>query len=113
MAIQVMIKRRVHQGRQAKELVPLLLRMRALAMFQPGYISSETWCDLEQPGDCIVISKWETVDDWYRWKHSEDRTVLDRKIEALTEEPAQYHTYSPMVARDEHGESTGVTKKSN
>ena len=64
MAIQVMIKRRVHQGRQAKELVPLLLRMRALAMFQPGYISSETWCDLEQPGDCIVISKWQTVDDW-------------------------------------------------
>jgi hypothetical protein len=51
MAIQVMIKRRMNQGRQAKELVPLLLRMHALAMFQPGYISSiETWCDLEQPG---------------------------------------------------------------
>jgi len=46
MAIQVMIKRRVHQGRQAKELVPLLLRMRALAIFQTGYISSETWCDI-------------------------------------------------------------------
>jgi hypothetical protein len=37
MAIQVMIERRVHQGRQAKALGPPLLRMRALAMFQPGY----------------------------------------------------------------------------
>jgi heme-degrading monooxygenase HmoA len=113
MAIQVMIKRRFHQGRQAKELVPLLLRMRAQAMFQPGYISSETWCDLEHPGDCIVISKWETVDDWNRWKHSEDRTMLDRKIEMLIKEPAQYHIYSPMVARDEHRESIRITKKSN
>jgi heme-degrading monooxygenase HmoA len=113
MAIQVMIKRRVKQGRQAKELVPLLLRMRALAVFQRGYISCETWCDLERPGDCIVISKWETIDDLNRWKQSEERSVFDRKIEALTEEPAQYHIYSPMVARDEHNEATTNTKKSN
>ena len=101
MAIQVVIKRGVHQGRQAKELVPLLLQMRALAMYQPGYISSETWCDLEHPGECMVISRWETVEDWNRWKHSEDRVLLDRKIEALIEEPTQYHIYTPMVARDE------------
>ena len=82
-------------------------------MFQPGYIYSETWCDLEHPGDCIVISKWETVDDWNRWKHSEDRTELDRKIETLIKEPAQYHIYSPMVASHEHKESIRITKKSN
>lgn len=31
MAIEVMIKRRVKQGLQAKKLVPLILQMRALA----------------------------------------------------------------------------------
>ena len=108
MAIQVMIKRRVHQGRQAKELVPLILRMRTLAMYQPGYLSSETWCDLENPGDCMVLSRWETVQDWNRWKHSEDRAMIERKIEALTETPTQYHIYTPMVAGDEHKESTRI-----
>ena len=44
MAIQVVIKRKVKQGRQAKELVPLILQMRTLAMCQPGYISAKTLC---------------------------------------------------------------------
>jgi hypothetical protein len=63
MAILVVIKRKVEQGRQAKELVPLLLQTRALAMYRPGYISGETLCDIEYPGECLVISRWETVED--------------------------------------------------
>jgi len=39
MAIAVMIKRKVKQGYQAKQLVPFILQLRALATFQPGYIS--------------------------------------------------------------------------
>ena len=34
MAIEVMIKRKVKQGHKAKELVPLILQMRAIAMQQ-------------------------------------------------------------------------------
>jgi antibiotic biosynthesis monooxygenase (ABM) superfamily enzyme len=49
MAIEVMIKRRVKQGLQAKKLVPLILQMRALAMHQPGYISGTTLCNVERP----------------------------------------------------------------
>jgi antibiotic biosynthesis monooxygenase (ABM) superfamily enzyme len=45
MAIDVMIKRRVKPGRQAKELVPLILHLRALATYQPGYISGTTLCN--------------------------------------------------------------------
>jgi len=43
MAIDVMIKRKVKQGRQAKELVPLILHLRALATYQAGYISGTTF----------------------------------------------------------------------
>jgi hypothetical protein len=57
MAIEVIIKRRVKQGSQAKKLVPLILQMRALAMHQPGYISGTTLCNLERPEDCLVISR--------------------------------------------------------
>ena len=97
MAIQVVIKRKVQQGRQAKELVPLILQMRASAMYQPGYISGETLCDIENPGECLVISIWETVNDWNKWVHSQKRTLIDQKIESLTEEKTEYRIYSPMA----------------
>ena len=97
MAIQVIIKRKVKQGRQAKELVPLILQMRVRAMDQPGYISGETLCDIERPGECLVISRWETAEDWNRWATSQERTRMEGKIETLTGVKSEYHIYSPMV----------------
>jgi antibiotic biosynthesis monooxygenase (ABM) superfamily enzyme len=101
MAVHVVIKRRVKQGYQAKDLVPLILQMRALALRQPGYISGETLCDLEHPGDCLVISRWETVNDWNRWQHSKERFKIEKKIEAVIGEETQYNIYSPMVPRQD------------
>ena len=97
MAIQVVIKRDVKQGRQAKELVSLILQMRASAMYQPGYISGETLCDIEHPGECIVISKWETIEDWHKWVQNQTRAMIDQKIETLTGKKAEYRIYSPMT----------------
>ncbi len=97
MAIQVVIKRDVKQGRQAKELVPLILQMRASAMYQPGYISGETWCDMEHPGECIVISKWESIEDWNKWVRNQTRMMIDQKIETLTGEKSEYRIYSSMT----------------
>lgn len=96
MAIEVFIKRRVKQGDHAKKLVPLILQMRAMELHQPGYISGETLCDLENPGDCLVINKWETDDDWNRWKQNKERTHLESKIEALTGE-THYNIYAAMT----------------
>ena len=56
MGVRVIIKRTVKQGHQARELVPLLLEMRCIAARQPGYISGETLCDTENPGDCLDLS---------------------------------------------------------
>ena len=97
MAIQVIIKRKIKQGHQAKELVPLLLQMRTHAMYQPGYISGETLCDIENPGNCIVISRWETVEDWKKWTQSQERTAMEEKIEALTGIKSEYNVYASML----------------
>ena len=51
MAIDVMIKRKVKPGLQARELVPLILHLRALATYQPGYISGTTLSNLEHPDE--------------------------------------------------------------
>ncbi len=97
MAIEVMIRRRVKQGLQAKKLVPLILQMRSLAMHQPGYISGTTLSNLERPEDCLVISRWESIDDWKRWFHSSQRAEIESKIATLAGEKAEYEVYAPMV----------------
>jgi heme-degrading monooxygenase HmoA len=104
MAIEVMIKRKVKQGRQAKELVPLIMHLRALATYQPGYISGTTLSNLDHPDECLVVSRWESIDDWNRWRHSSQRTEIEKKIEALTGEQAEYNLYAPMVAHTDLGQ---------
>ena len=103
MAIDVMIKKKVEQGRQAKELVPSILHLRALATYQPGYISGTTLSNLEHPEECLVVSRWESIDDWNRWRNSEQRMAVEEKIEALTGEKTEYNIYVPMVADTKHG----------
>ena len=99
MAIEVFIKRNIKQGPQARTVVPLILKLRALATFQPGYISGETFFNLDNPEDCLVISRWETREDWEAWLHTEERSEIQKKIEDLTEEQTEYTIYAPMVPR--------------
>jgi heme-degrading monooxygenase HmoA len=99
MAIQVAIKRKVKQGHQARELVPLILQLRAQAMFQPGYISGETLYDIDNPGLCLVISRWETVDDWNQWASNPERIKIDKRIKTLTGEKTEYRIYAPFSVR--------------
>jgi len=101
MTIDVMIKRKVKQGRQAKELVPLILHLRALATYQSGYISGTTLCNLEHPDECLVVSRWESIDDWNRWRQSKQRSAIEEKIEMLTGEKTEYNIYAPMLADTE------------
>ena len=105
MAIDVMIKRRVKPGRLARELVPLILHLRALATYQPGYISGTTLSNLERPEECLVVSRWESIDDWNAWRQSEKRMAVEQKIEALTGEKTQYNVYAPLVAQSDKGQT--------
>jgi len=98
MSVEVMIKRRIKQGPQARKVVPLILQLRALATYQPGYISGRTLFNVENPEDCLVISEWQTLEDWYRWMKNSDRAVIQDKIEAETGKPAEYTIYASMVA---------------
>ena len=102
MAIEVMIKRKIKQGPQARQLVPFILQLRALATYQPGYISGKTLYNVENPEDCLVISEWQSLEDWYSWMKSEKRTEIQNKIDELTGEATEYKIYAPMVEKGEH-----------
>jgi heme-degrading monooxygenase HmoA len=106
MSIEVMIKRKVQQGPQARKLVPLILQLRALATYQPGYISGRTLYNVENPEDCLVVSEWQSLEHWYSWMKSEKRAEIQNKIDELAGEQTEYSIYAPMVEKGETSNSS-------
>ena len=62
MAIGVLIKRVTKHGEDAKVLLPHIVEIRSLAVRQPGYISGETFFNLDRTDECLVIARWTTRD---------------------------------------------------
>ena len=92
MAVKVFIKRQVPQGK-AKAIIPLFRQMRASATSQPGYISGETLRSLEKPEEFMVISTWQSSDDWEKWLQSKERNEVQSKIDDLLGGETQYDIY--------------------
>ncbi len=92
MPIQVMIKRK-WQVDKPKELLPLLSELRAHAKDQPGYISSETLRSLDEPEYFLVISRWETVDDWKKWFSTKKRRDVQGKVDSMIGEKTFYELF--------------------
>ena len=95
MPIQVIIKRK-WQTDNPEELFPLLTEFRSLAQKQPGYISGETLRSLDDPEDFMVISEWETSDDWKKWLQSKERRDLQGKVDSLIGERTFYEIFEAV-----------------
>lgn len=98
MAIQVLIRRRLFKEKEAV-IAPLVVRLRSLALVQPGYISGETLKCIDPAGDdeYLVRSTWQSVEDWKTWLHSETRTAIQSKIDTIAGEATEYRIYEPLV----------------
>jgi len=92
MAVKILIRRDVPQDK-AKEMIPLFRQMRASAANQPGYITGETLRSLEKPEEFLVISTWQSSDDWKNWLQSEDRNKVQSKIDALLGGETKYDIF--------------------
>jgi quinol monooxygenase YgiN len=66
MTVKIVIRRNVPKNKE-KELLPLIKELRIATTRQPGYISGETLQRIDKPGETVVVSTWEEVEDWNRW----------------------------------------------
>jgi heme oxygenase (mycobilin-producing) len=92
MAIKVILYRRV-PAEKSNELKPLLLEMRSLALAQPGYISGETLMNADDPEEYIVISTWNTEENWNEWLKNDARMGIQDKIDQLLGRRTMYQVY--------------------
>jgi heme oxygenase (mycobilin-producing) len=97
MAISIMIQRTFSDKEKAANLAPLIIEIRSLATIQPGYITGRTLRCLDCPGEYLVISTWNGLDDWNRWLKSEQRMALQKQVDDLLGEKTQYRVYEPLV----------------
>ena len=92
MAVKIIIKRKVPE-RIVESLLPLLKDLRNLAMDQDGYISGETMKRVDQPGENLVISTWQSIDAWRAWVLNQERIEIQKKIDELLGEETRYELY--------------------
>ncbi len=92
MAVKVFIKRKV-ADQQTPELEALLRKMRALTLSRKGYISGETFNRLDEPGVSLVISTWQSLDDWRDWTLSKERIEVQTEIDKLLGAPTEYEIF--------------------
>jgi len=85
MATGILIKRVIKGGGDAKVLMPHLIELRALAVRQPGYISGESFFNLDNPEECLVISRWTALEHWKKWMRDPRRIELEKQHGTKTE----------------------------
>jgi heme-degrading monooxygenase HmoA len=81
--IRVTIEHHCQPGKE-KQLRDMLIELRTMAMQQPGYISGETLRELINPSLFKVISTWSELEDWKKWQGSQERLLIERKMNSIT-----------------------------
>jgi heme-degrading monooxygenase HmoA len=94
MAVMV-ISKRVFRIEQRDKLIPLLQQLRNNAKKQKGFISRATYSSMNDPGEYIVISEWETVSSWRKWMDKKKTWEIQGKIDSLIGEKTVFDVYKP------------------
>ena len=92
MAVKIFIRRTVPQDK-ARKMIPLFRQMRASAATQSGYITGETLRSMDNPEEFMVVSTWQSSEDWNKWLKSEDRNKVQSKIDDLLGGETDYEIF--------------------
>ena len=90
--IRIHIRRNVSEDK-AEELKALINQLRGVTMGTPGYIAGETLKRVDQPGESLVVTKWQSEFYWNQWLESKERAEIQDKIDQLLGETTLYEIY--------------------
>ncbi len=82
MTVRVLIEREVEPGQEAK-LQHLMTQARSKTVRSKGYISGETLRALDNPNKFLILSNWNTVEDWKAWERDPERAKIQRELAPL------------------------------
>ncbi len=97
MAVSIIIKRSIKDKSMAQQLAPFIVQLRSQASIQPGFLTDQTFSCLDCDGEYLVITTWNTLEDWNKWMHSDERMSIQRNVDELLGEETLYRYYEPVV----------------
>ena len=79
-----------------KEVEPILMQLRSHAMQYPGFVSAENLVSEEDSSIVMIISTWETIENWRTWVRSRRTQDLFQQAQAVVAEAARVTAYRTM-----------------
>ena len=92
MAVKVIIVRR-YSAEVGQKILPLLTQLHQLANESNGYISGEAFGSTSDPDGHLVISSWETTEDWEAFINSEKSQDLHQQVDSYLDTDTMYQVY--------------------
>ena len=92
MTVKIIIDRKVKKGKEA-EFFDLLKELRSKAVPSKGYISGETLRALSDRHNYVVVSTWQSADDWKHWEMNPERKRIQLRIEKIMVRPTKTKIY--------------------
>mgnify|MGYP000875690633 CR=1 FL=1 len=95
MAVRVLIERVIDLGQEAR-LSQLLTQLRSKALEAKGYISGETLRAWDNPNKFLVISTWNSFEDWKAWQNHPERKKFEAEVNKLLRSPETATVYTQI-----------------
>jgi len=92
MAVRIIIDRKVKKGKES-DFARMLRELRSKAIPSKGYISGETLRAHDDSHNYIVISTWQSLEDWRKWEKQPERKKIQARIEKLMARPTKTKIY--------------------
>jgi heme-degrading monooxygenase HmoA len=79
-----------------KDIEPILMKLRSYAMQCPGFVGAENLVSEEDYSVVMMISTWETIEQWRTWSESRITKDLLKQAKAVVVGAARITTYRTM-----------------
>ena len=79
-----------------KDLEPILMKLRSHAMQYPGFVSAESLVSEVDSSVVVMMSTWETIENWRMWAKSRITQDLLRQAEEFLKEKPRITAYRIM-----------------
>ncbi len=89
MSVKILIRRKF-KIEALKNASTMLIKARTNAMGNQGYISTETLVNYDDPQSVIILSMWQSKDDWDRYRDSDTRKEHEDKYADMFEGSTEY-----------------------
>ncbi len=93
MAIKIFIKRQIKKDLR-DDASTMLIQARKNAMAKPGYISTETLVNHDDPCQIMVVSMWQKKEDWDAYVRSPEREENEKRFAAILDADTEYEIFN-------------------